>query len=1063
MRRRTIISVIVAIVVAGSLLGAVVRAGASGAPGTSAKPTIKVIVLLKSHGDGGEVVNRLAHDHATGVYRYRYFSSVAATVSRATLGELLRDGNVLNVVSDRKVRVPTTPGVGTKVAKTGRTAGQATGATAAAASTAPLESEALQLTHAQDAWAIKVNDQAVRGQGIRVGMLDTGTDPSHPDLAAAIDGYRDFTGDGLQDSDGHGTATSSCVAAQGKLVYNSSTGTSMRIEGMAPGAKVVMAKVLDVSGGWDSNIMRGIEWLIAQKVDIISCSLGDAFIPPNGADPLAQAFQTAIDDGITVVNSEGNEGPGQGTEGSAPDLKNVIAVGATTGYRLFSQIAYLTTGGSYKGDQVITWTSRGPNSEGDFRPDIMGFGAWGWALAPTGSGDAYGDVDTQIFGGTSMACPVVAGDLALAESAWKLAHPGQVLPAPAYWKTLLANTATDLGYPAIDQSSGLVNAAAAVHAVLGQGKAFQAGVNADRTSPTSWSPRVAAGASAKTTITLQNTGSKTERISLAPRNFATFHTLDYRQFAVSAPDYTAVKRFTVPAGAQFVQVRLTWPSGPNVSLDSAVYDSHGNFVSYGQTSGGYGHLSFDQISLTGPTSQRPAVLKGRPWEIDIYPTGDMAPTAPQTVHLRVTFSRNTPTPVIALSKHNVTLAPGRSTRIAATVTAPSSAGTWMYGISVGNGVTTTLIPVAVRVPVTLSSGRGSFKGQLTGSTVEYSGGELYFYDVHVPAGTRSLTASLTWPDTGNLVDLYLIDPSGDLRDAKGGDLLWYPDYSSFTVPPTAFSHRAEQVVWDAPEAGTWQLIVWGAGFNGRSFSEPYSGTVTLDTPSVAPAAWTASAAPGTQASTDFTVSNGGATALPAYAESQATTSAGAGLYDDVTLPPITGTLAPTTNGISPTATFTLPQGVTLVTAQATWTGADTLVDLGLYDPSQTDKSESLATTSAGNAVVEANPMAGLWTLIMGYGNPDSAAASADYTIDVDYTAPQPLTGLTVSATAAAPVTIAAGGNALIHATLDVPADAQVGSTITGTLNFYTVGDGTEAEGGDHLGSVPVTITVVAPG
>ena len=155
--------------------------------------------------------------------------------------------------------------------------------------------------------------------------------------------------------------------------------------------------------------------------------------------------------------------------------------------------------------------------------------------------------------------------------------------------------------------------------------------------------------------------------------------------------------------------------------------------------------------------------------------------------------------------------------------------------------------------------------------------------------------------------------------------------------------------------------------------------------------------------------------------------------------------------------------MTLVTAQATWTGADTLVDLGLYDPSQTDKSESLATTSAGNAVVEANPMAGLWTLIMGYGNPDSAATSADYTIDVDYTAPQPVTGLTVSATAAAPVTIAAGGNALIHATLDVPADAQVGSTITGTLNFYTVGDGTQAEGGDHLGSVPVTITVVAPG
>jgi hypothetical protein len=351
--------------------------------------------------------------------------------------------------------------------------------------------------------------------------------------------------------------------------------------------------------------------------------------------------------------------------------------------------------------------------------------------------------------------------------------------------------------------------------------------------------------------------------------------------------------------------------------------------------------------------------------------------------------------------------------------------------------------------------------------------------VHVPAGTHSLTASLTWPDTGNLVDLYLIDPSGDLRDAKGGDLLWYPDYSTFTVPAAAFGHRAEQVVWDAPKAGTWQLIVWGAGFNGRSFGEPYSGTVTLDKPVVAPTSWTASATPGTQVIADFKVANGGATALSTYAESQAT-SAGAALYDDVTLPPMTGILTPTPNGdalaatptptptpvpsgISPTATFTLPQGVTLVTAQATWAGADTLVDLGLYDPSQTDKAESLASSSAGNAVVMANPMAGLWTLIMGYGDPATAAASAAYTITVDYSAPRPVAGLAVTATAAAPLTIAAGGSGTVRATLDVPADARPGDTITGTLHFYTVGDGTQAEGGDHLGSVPVTITVVAPG
>ena len=90
-----------------------------------------------------------------------------------------------------------------------------------------------------------------------------------------------------------------------------------------------------------------------------------------------------------------------------------------------------------------------------------------------------------------MACPVVAGDLALAESAWKMKHPGHRLPAPSYWKNLLASTATNLGYPALDQSSGLVNAAAAVREVLGQGRSFLASVSADPKNPSSWSARVA--------------------------------------------------------------------------------------------------------------------------------------------------------------------------------------------------------------------------------------------------------------------------------------------------------------------------------------------------------------------------------------------------------------------------------------------------------------------------------------------------------------------------------------------------------------------------------------------
>ena len=1051
--KRRIFVLLVACALAGSLAGSVMRAGASASTG---KPTIKVIVVLKAKADAGEVVGKLARGHAAGVYRYRNFSAVAATVSQSTLQAMLRDGNVLDVLSDHKVPVPKVPTIGKSAA--------AGAAVLGAGAAAPLEPEALQLTHAQNAWAIKVKGRPVMGQGIRVGMVDSGVDLSHPDLSGAIAAYQDFTGDGLQDSVGHGTATSSCVVAQGQAVYNSETKTTMRIEGMAPRAKVVMAKVLDDYGGWDSNIMRGIDWLIAQKVDIISCSLGSTYIPPDGTDPVALAFQTAIDHGITVVNSAGNEGPGQGTVGSPPDLKSLIAVGATTGNRLYSQIGALGNATAYKGDQVITWSGRGPNSRGDFRPDVMGFGAWGWALAPTGAGDSDGDVNMQEFGGTSMAAPVVAGNLALAESAWKMKHPGHRLPAPSYWKNLLASTATDLGYAGLDQSSGLVNGAAAVREVLRQGKSFLASVGADPRNPSSWSVKIAGGARAATTIAVKNTGSKTERVTLTPTSFAALKTATYAPITLTGPAYQASVSFAVPAGTDFVQVRVTWPSAAYVSLQTGVYDSNGNFVSYGETGGGYGHLSFAQVSLRGPAGQRPIVRKGAPWRVVISPPSGLEPTAPQIAHLQIAFLHKVRATSVTLSSRSVTIKPGRSAHVRASFTAPRAAGTSFHDIVIGNGAATTTIPIAVRVPVKLTNGHGTFSGTIRGSTGQYSGGEFYFYDVRVPAGTRSIAASLTWPDTGNLVNLFLIDPNGALRDAKGGDLDWYADYWSGTVPDAAFSHTAEQVIWDTPQPGTWQVLVWAAGFSGNSFAEPYRGAVTLNTPVVTPAVWTATAAPGEQASADFTVTNAGATALSAYAESQATI-AGVPQYQDVALDPQTGTITPAPDGISPFVSFTLPQNVSLVTATATWTGSGTLVDMGLYDPSATDKADSLAQASPGNVnqISLINPMAGLWTLILGYGNPAQPPAAAAYTVTVDYEAPAPIAGFAASAGADTPLVVAPADSGAIHVTIDVPPGAQAGDVITGVLHFSTASDGIEAEGGDHLGTVPVTITVVSGG
>jgi|GEM_PF-2360323 len=1051
MRRRVfILAMALALVV--TLAAGVIRAKAAGTPD---KPTIKVIVLVKPGGSTTAVMRELKDRNAAAVVPYHIIPAVSATVSQATLAALRKDGNVLKVVNDRRVPAPKVPpGAEGKLAL-----GESS---ARSASQAPMESEALQLTHAQDAWSVKVNGQPVKGQGVRVGMLDTGTDRTHPDLAPAIEAYRDFTGAGLQDNFGHGTATSGCVAAQGLPVYNPETATTMRVSGMAPRAKVLMAKVIDVSGGWDSQFMRGIQWLVDQKVDIISCSLSALVIPADGNDPSALAVQAAIDSGITFVNSEGNEGPGQGTLGSSQDRKDVLAVGASTGAREFSQIGFMVDGSAYKGDQVITWSSRGPNSVGDFKPDIMGFGAYGWALAPA-AGDAYGDYGIQEFGGTSMAAPVVAGDLALAESAWKMTHPGKALPAPAYWKKLLASTATDLGYPALDQSSGLVNAKAAVRAVLKRGKSMLVGVTADSHNASSWSPKLTGGAHSSTKIVVKNTGGRTEKVKLTPTTYVVDKSKTItRTITLTADgDYSDSEDLTVPSGTDFVQVRCTWPSGPDVSIRTAVYDSDGNFLTYAPTYGGYGHLSCDQISLRGPQDQRPVVKKGEPWQVSIFPRASMPPTSPQQVNLRVEFLHKARWSRVKLASPSISLKPGHSASIRATVTAPKSAGTFFGGIIASNGSTKTTIPLAIRVPVKISGGQGSFSGRLTGSTVEYFGGEFYFYDFTVPKGTKSVAAQVTWPDEGNLVNVYLVDPKGHTRDAKGGDL-WVPDYANLEVPDAALTHTAEQVLWDAPVAGKWQVLIWAPGFSGNGFSEPFSGTITLDRGVVSPTAWTATAAPGDTVDGEFTVANAGPTDLAAYASSQVAYN-GTALFDDFWYKPFDGTLTPDVDGFYTVGEFWLPQNTAMVTASAVWTSeTSTLVDLGLYDPTGTDTAESLATTDMGNAVVVPNPMSGLWTLTVGYGNPDRSPPPVGFEIQVDYVAPLEIDGLTTAATYEEPLIVAKGGSGTIDASITVPPDALPGDTITGALDFYTSDDQVQTAGGDHLGSVPVTITVAGP-
>lgn len=112
-----------------------------------------------------------------------------------------------------------------------------------------------------------------RGEGVRVGIIDTGIDLSHPDLQAAYRGGYDFVhndsvpeeeaeGDAL----GHGTRMAGVIAA---------SDNGFGLAGAAPGVSIYVMKIFPKTGGaLTSNVIRAVEWAIAQKLDVVNCSFG---------------------------------------------------------------------------------------------------------------------------------------------------------------------------------------------------------------------------------------------------------------------------------------------------------------------------------------------------------------------------------------------------------------------------------------------------------------------------------------------------------------------------------------------------------------------------------------------------------------------------------------------------------------------------------------------------------------------------------------------------------------------------------------------------------------------
>ncbi|MBN1402407.1 MAG: S8 family peptidase [Anaerolineae bacterium] len=276
--------------------------------------------------------------------------------------------------------------------------------------------------------APRVWEGGFTGENVRIAIVDTGLDALHPDFSGRIVDVTDVTGEGPEDGNGHGTHCASAAAGSGAA-------SGGRYRGVASGASIYSAKVLRSNGeGMMSDVMAGVEWAVAQGVQIVSLSLGGPG-PCDGTDALSEMCDAAVEAGVVLCVAAGNDGPSAYTVGSPGCAQQVITIGA-----------------SDEAGHVAGFSSRGPTSDGRPKPDVVLPGVD--IVAARARGTAMGSPVNEHYtsaSGTSMATPQAAGLCALLLQA----EPGLT---PAQIKERLMATAIDLGADMYAQGRGRADA-----------------------------------------------------------------------------------------------------------------------------------------------------------------------------------------------------------------------------------------------------------------------------------------------------------------------------------------------------------------------------------------------------------------------------------------------------------------------------------------------------------------------------------------------------------------------------------------------------------------------------
>lgn len=264
----------------------------------------------------------------------------------------------------------------------------------------------IKMIGAQSEW------KETKGKGIKVAILDTGIDFNHPDIRDNVKGGINLTtnnSNDYMDRQGHGTHCAGIVAA---------TLNGSNVVGVAPEAELYAVKVLSDKGeGSLEWIVKGIEWCINNKIHVVSMSLGSK----EGHPMMQEVIRRAHNNGIVIVAAAGNDGKGNNTVEYPASYSETIAVAA-----------------------VDLSKGRGSFSSTGGEVDVASAGV---DILSTYPNNKYARLS-----GTSMACPHIAGAVALLQSK-ALIRYGRLL-TPNEVRLLLEMYAEDVGLYGKDDEYG---------------------------------------------------------------------------------------------------------------------------------------------------------------------------------------------------------------------------------------------------------------------------------------------------------------------------------------------------------------------------------------------------------------------------------------------------------------------------------------------------------------------------------------------------------------------------------------------------------------------------------